>query len=222
MANILNEVVSRFTDLELEETVAITKKALLNGVTAHTILTQGLTKGMEGVGKLFESGEYFLADLMTSTYIMEQAMKVIEEQLRAEVGEAMIRGKVVFGTVKGDLHTIGKDITICLLRASGYEVFDLGIDVSTEAFIEKVKEAHPDIVAMSSLLLTTLPSMAEVVKALKSEGLRDDVFIMIGGATTTQNFADKIGADAYCATALEGVNKANQYTKGKKRGEGEL
>lgn len=191
---------------------------MADGISANKILTLGLTKGMENVGRRFQDREYFLADLMTATYIMEQAVKVIEAKLEVEVGEAQLRGKVVFGTVQGDLHTIGKDITISLLRVSGYEVVDLGVDVSPEIFVQKVMEVRPDFVAMSALLLTTLPSMEDIVRALKKAGLRNEVFIMIGGATTTLDFANRIGVDAYCATAIEGVDVANRHMEKKKEG----
>ena len=124
---------------------------------------------------------------------------------------------MVFGTVAGDFHFIGKNIAISLLQASGYEVHDLGEDVPPEAFVKKVREVKPDIVALSALLLTTVSGIGEVMEALGRESLRDQVFVMIGGRPTSQEVAEKYGVDAYCATAMDGVATANKYME-KKRG----
>jgi dimethylamine corrinoid protein len=211
LADVLEDLASRFADLDLEGTVNRTREALEAGISAHTILEEGLSKGLDRVGALFERKEYFLSELMVATYIMEEAMKVIEDPLKAEVGGGGGRGRVVFGTVEGDFHFIGKNIAIALLQASGYEIHDLGEDVPADAFVATVRAVKPDIVALSALLLTTVPGIGEVVEALKREGLRDQVFIMIGGRPTSQEVADRYGVDAYCATAMEGVATANHY-----------
>ena len=211
LADVLEDLASRFADLDLEGTVNRTREALGAGVSAHMILEEGLSKGLDRVGALFERKEYFLSELMVATYIMEEAMKVIGDPLKAEVGDGGWRGRVVFGTVEGDFHFIGKNIAIALLQASGYEVHDLGEDVPAEAFVATVRAVKPDLVALSALLLTTVPGIGEVVEALKREGLRDQVFIMIGGRPTSQEVADRFGVDAYCATAMEGVTTANHY-----------
>jgi len=217
MTDLLHALVSSFAALDFDETLRLTKAALGSGVSAHTILEDGLARGLTRVGELFERKEYFLSELMVATYIMEAAMKVIGSQLTSEVeGEAQ-RGRVVFGTVEGDFHFIGKNIAISLLQAVGYEVHDLGEDVPPAAFVEKVKEVQPDIVALSALLLTTLPGIGDVVDALRHAGLRDQVFIMIGGRPTSPEVAAKYGVDAYCATAMEGVATANQYMARKRR-----
>jgi dimethylamine corrinoid protein len=211
LADVLEDLASRFADLDLEGTVNRTREALGAGISAHMILEEGLSKGLDRVGALFERKEYFLSELMVATYIMEEAMKVIGDPLKAEVGGGGWRGRVVFGTVEGDFHFIGKNIAIALLQASGYEVHDLGEDVPAEAFVATVRAVKPDLVALSALLLTTVPGIGEVVEALKREGLRDQVFIMIGGRPTSQEVADRFGVDAYCATAMEGVTTANHY-----------
>ena len=217
MTDILDELVSSFADLDFDETLKLTKAALGAGLSAHMILEEGLALGLNRVGELFERKEYFLSELMVATYIMEAAMKVIGSKLTSEVEGEEQRGRVVFGTVEGDFHFIGKNIAISLLQAVGYEVHDLGEDVPPTVFVEKVKEVQPDIVALSALLLTTLPGIGEVVDALKRAGLRDQVFIMIGGRPTSQEVAEKYGVDAYCATAMEGVATANQYMERKRR-----
>lgn len=217
MSDILEDVASRFADLDLDGTLDLTREALGKGFNAHKILEEGLSRGLDRVGELFERKEYFLSELMVATYIMEHAMEVIEDKLKSEVGGGGRRGRVVFGTVAGDFHFIGKNIAISLLQASGYEVHDLGEDVPQEAFVEKVREVKPDIVALSALLLTTVPGIGEVMDALERESLRDQVFVMIGGRPTSQEVAEKYGVDAYCATAMEGVVTANKYME-KKRG----
>jgi 5-methyltetrahydrofolate--homocysteine methyltransferase len=216
LSDILADLASRFTDLDLDGTVELTREALEKGLRAHQILEEGLSRGLDRVGELFERKEYFLSELMVATYIMEHAMKVLGDTLKSEVGGGSGRGRVIFGTVAGDFHFIGKNIAIALLQASGYEVHDLGEDVPPEAFVEKVRAVKPDIVALSALLLTTLPGIGEVVEALKRARLRDKVFVMIGGRPTSQAVAAMYGADAYCATAMEGVAKANHYMETKR------
>lgn len=217
MSDILEDVASRFADLDLDGTLDLTRKALEKGFSAHKILEEGLSRGLDRVGELFERKEYFLSELMVATYIMEHAMKVIEDKLKSEAVDGGRRGRVVFGTVAGDFHFIGKNIAISLLQASGYEVHDLGEDVPPEAFVKKVREVKPDIVALSALLLTTVSGIGEVMEALERESLRDQVFVMIGGRPTSQEVAEKYGVDAYCATAMEGVATANKYME-KQRG----
>jgi len=216
LSDILEEVASRFADLNLDRVLSLTREALGKGFSAHKILEEGLSKGLDRVGELFDRKEYFLSELMVASYIMEGAMKVIEDKLKSEVGGGGRRGRVVFGTVEGDFHFIGKNIAISLLQASGYEIFDLGEDVPSEVFVEKVKEVKPDIVALSALLLTTVSGIGEVVEALKKESLRDQVFVIIGGRPTSQEVAEKYGVDAYCATAMEGVAAANKYMEKKR------
>ncbi len=213
MPNVLDDLSDRLVNLDLDGTLALTKEALAQGYRASEILSKGLSRGMDGVGDLFEKKEYFLADLVTASYIIDQAMTLLREKLTTEAGKSERRGKVVFGTVEGDLHDIGKNIAIALLKASGFDVVDLGVGVSAKAFVEAVKTHQPDIVAMSALLLTTLPGMGEVMQALSEAGLRRGVFVMIGGRPTNKAFAEKIGADAYCATAMDGLKVANELLK---------
>lgn len=216
LSDVLEDLASRFADLDLEGTVTRTREALAAGISAHTILEEGLSRGLDRVGALYEAKEYFLSELMVATYIMEEAMKVIGDPLKAAVGGGGWRGRVVFGTVEGDFHFIGKNIAIALLQASGYEVHDVGEDVPPATFVAAVQAVQPDIVALSALLLTTVPGIGEVVEALKGAGLRDQVFIMIGGRPTSQEVADRYGVDAYCATAMDGVTTANHFMASKR------
>lgn len=217
LATILRDIIEAFTRLDLDATKTLTKKAVQAGVPARTILEKGLAKGLDGVGDLFAQQEYFLAELMVATYIMEEVMPVISDELKDEMGEGGLQGKVVFGTVEGDFHFIGKNIAISLLQAAGYEVYDVGEDVPPEVFVKKVRQLKPDIVALSALLLTTLPSIGDVIDALKRADLRKRVFIMIGGRPTSQEAAEQYGADAYCETAMDGVSAANKYMEKKWR-----
>lgn len=211
------EIIEAFTRLDLDTTRALTKQAVQAGIPARTILEKGLSKGLDQVGELFANQQYFLAELMVAAYIMEQVMPEISEKLKEEVGEDTLQGKIVFGTVEGDFHFIGKNIAISLLQAAGYEVYDIGEDVSPDVFVQKVRDFQPDIVALSALLLTTMPGIGEVIDALECTGLRKQVYIMIGGRPTSQQTAEQYGADAYCETAMDGVVTANKFMTQKRR-----
>jgi 5-methyltetrahydrofolate--homocysteine methyltransferase len=217
LSTILLDIIEAFTRLDLDATKALTKQAVQTGIPARTILEKGLSNGLDRVGELFANQEYFLAELMVAAYIMENVMPEISEKLKEEVGEDALHGKIVFGTVEGDFHFIGKNIAISLLQAAGYEVYDIGEDVQPDVFVQKVQDLQPDIVALSALLLTTVPGIGEVIDALKQAGLRKQVFIMIGGRPTSQQTAEQYGADAYCETAMDGVATANKYMMKKRR-----
>lgn len=218
MTAIFNDLSSRLAELDLERSLTLVREALSKGFSASQILAEGLSNGMEKVGQLFEKKEYFIADLVAASHIVNEAMELLKDKFKEEVNHTRQQGRVVFGTVEGDLHDIGKNIAISLLTAAGFEVHDLGVDISANTFVEKVKELEPDIVAMSALLLTTLPGMGEVIEALKEAELRQQVYIMIGGRPTNEVFAGKIGADAYCVTAMEGLAKANAYMERRRAG----
>jgi len=164
---------------------------------------------MEIVGQKYEEGEYYLAELIMAGETMREGMVVLEPHLTA--GEVSRAGKAVIGTVKGDLPDIGKNVFLTLLRAANYEVIDLGVDISPERFLEAVKEHNPDILAMSALLTTTMVEMANIVAKLKSEGVREGLKILIGGAPINDDYAKKIGADAAARDAVEGVRIVNEW-----------
>ena len=219
MSTILCEIIDAFTRLDLDTTKVLTEQAIQTGIPARTILEKGLSVGLDQVGELFANQQYFLAELMVAAYIMEQVMPEISEKLKEEVGEGARQGKIVFGTAEGDFHFIGKNIAISLLQAAGYEVYDIGEDVSPDVFVQKVRDIQPDIVALSALLLTTVPGIGDVINALEHADLRTHVFIMIGGRPTSQQIADQYGADAYCETAMDGVATANKFMINKRRRE---
>ncbi|MCX7707482.1 MAG: corrinoid protein [Anaerolineae bacterium] len=182
------------------------KAALAAGVAADVILKEGLIAAMGEVGRLFEENEYFVPEMLVSARAMQAGLSLLKPYL-AEAGAAPA-GKVVIGTVKGDLHDIGKNLVAMMLEGAGFEVIDLGTDVSPEKFVKAVMEHKPQIVGMSALLTTTMPAMGTTVKALQEAGVRDQVKVMIGGAPVTDGFAKQIGADGYGPDASAAVRLA--------------
>ena len=178
-----------------EKTVELTKKSLDGGTNPQDIISKGLQAGMAGVGEKFSSGEYFLPDMLMAARAMKAALEVLAPVLE-QTGMPTI-GKVVIGTVEGDMHDIGKNVVATFLSGGGFEVFDLGNNVPVQKFIDEVKEREPEILGMSALLTTTMPVMGRVIKALEDGGLRSGVKVVVGGAPVTQDYASYIGADGY-------------------------
>jgi len=178
-----------------EKTVQLTTEALGAGTNPQEIITHGLQVGMAVVGEKFSDGEYFLPDMLMAARAMKAALEVLKPSLE-KTGMPTI-GKVVIGTVEGDMHDIGKNVVATFLSGNGFEVFDLGLNVPAQNFIDEVKEKKPDILGMSALLTTTMPVMGKVIKALEEIGLRSSVKVIVGGAPVTQDYANYIGADAY-------------------------
>jgi methylmalonyl-CoA mutase cobalamin-binding domain/chain len=169
-------------------------------------------QGMNEVGKLFEQGEYFISELIMAGEIFKQAMQLLLPKLAAEGPAA--RGKVVIGTVKGDIHDLGKNIVVTLLKAANYEVHDLGVDVPPERFVETVKETGAKVLGMSGLLTISFDSMKRTVQALTEAGLRDKVKVMVGGGMTSEDVCKYVGADAWGADAQAAVTLCNQWMEG--------
>jgi 5-methyltetrahydrofolate--homocysteine methyltransferase len=178
-----------------EKTVELTEAALGGGANPQDIISQGLQVGMAAVGEKFSSGEYFLPDMLMAARAMKAALEVLAPAL--EKSGIPTIGKVVIGTVEGDMHDIGKNVVATFLSGNGFEVFDLGNNVPIQQFIDGVKENKPDILGMSALLTTTMPVMGKVIKSLEEAGLRDGVKVVVGGAPVTQDYASYIGADGY-------------------------
>jgi len=191
---------------ETEITVDLTRKALAEGIEAKVVLDDGIIPGLKETGELFETGEYFLPELLISGEAASSALELIEPELSA--GNVPSQGKIAIGTVEGDIHNIGKNIVIMMLKGNGWEVTDLGVDVSADEFCSAVKKEDFQILALSSLLTMTMPNTAKTIEALKSAGLRDKIKIMVGGAPTTKEWADKIGADGYADDAPGAVRVA--------------
>ena len=178
-----------------DKTIELTRAALDDGANPQDIISKGLQAGMAAVGEKFSSGEYFLPDMLMAARAMKAALEVLKPVLE-ETGIPTI-GKVVIGTVEGDMHDIGKNVVATFLSGNGFEVFDLGLNVSAKQFVDEVKEKKPDILGMSALLTTTMPVMGKVIKALEDGGLRSSVKVVVGGAPVTQDYANYIGADGY-------------------------
>ncbi|HUU64647.1 MAG TPA: corrinoid protein [Dehalococcoidales bacterium] len=180
---------------DMDAASELTKKALATSVPASEILSKGLVPGLQKVGDLFEAGEYFLPELIVSGDAVSQALELLAPLLGKE--DAPYMGKYLIGTVQGDVHDLGKNIVIMMLQGNGWEVTDLGVDVSPEEFCAAVDQGDFQILGMSSLLTMTMLNAASTIEALKTAGLRDKVKIMVGGAPTTPEWAEKIGADAH-------------------------
>ncbi|MBS7637123.1 corrinoid protein, partial [Candidatus Bathyarchaeota archaeon] len=188
-----------------DEAVSAAKEAVKLGVDLLKAIEEGLAKGIREVGEKFANGEAFLPELVMAAETMKRALEVLEPELKRKKKERKSLGKVLLGTVAGDIHSIGKTIVGSMLTANGFEVHDIGEDVPAEKFVEKVKELKPDIVGLSALLTTTLPEQRTVIEALKREGLREKVKVIIGGAPASREWAEEIGADGYGADATEAV-----------------
>ena len=192
-------------DQDEDEVLAAVNAALADGIAAKTVIDEGLLPGLNVIGQQFEDEEIFLPELMQAALAFQSAMTILEPKIKEEGVEGEKKGTVVLGTVKGDLHSIGKNILRLLYETSGFEVFDLGIDVDLFSYVNKAKEVDADIIAMSALLTTTLVGQRDVIDALKDQGVRDKYRVLIGGGATTKEWADTIGADGWAATAYEAV-----------------
>ncbi len=184
----------------------LVQTCLSNGVAPQEILSEGLIAGMNVIGKRFKKDEIFLPEVMIAARAMHAGLDILDPILSK--GNVQPRGIVVLGTVRGDLHDIGKNLVSIMFRGAGFKVIDLGIDVPDENFVKAVKENHPDILALSALLTMTLPMMKTTIEAVDAAGLKDEVAIMVGGAPVTQGFADQIGAQGYAPDAATAVDKA--------------
>jgi corrinoid protein of di/trimethylamine methyltransferase len=195
-------------DFDLTQEIA--QKVLSENMDPLEAINTALVPAIELVGEKFGKKEYFLPDLMRSANAMKNALAVFEKEIKARGIERKSSGKVVIGTVKGDIHEIGKSIVASLLTAKGFDVFDLGVDVDSESFIKKVLEEKADILAMSALLPITMPYQAKVIEDLKAKGLRTGIKVMVGGSPVTQEHADRIGADGYADNAVSAVKLAEK------------
>jgi len=189
-----------------DETAEAVQSAVDEGVSAEEILNKGLVAGMDVVGQKFKNNEFYVPEVLIAARAMAAGMDILEPILTKSGVKP--RGKVVLGTVKGDLHDIGKNLVAMMMKGAGFQVIDAGIDVAPEEYVKQAKENGADIVGLSALLTTTMPQMENVIKAVKEAGLK--VKVMIGGAPVTQNYADEIGADGYAPDAASAVDKAQE------------
>ncbi len=206
MSNILEKMQEDLYNGRAEEVEAAAQKALDKGTPVQEILNEGLIAGMDVVGRDFRAGDLFIPEVLIAAKAMHAGLEVLRPLL-AESG-VPAQAKVVVGTVAGDLHDIGKNLVAMMLQGAGFEIVDLGTDVSPEKFVETVRAEGAELLGMSALLTTTMPSMKSTVEALTEAGLRDEVKVIIGGAPVTASFAEQIGADAYAADAAAAVDTA--------------
>ena len=189
--------------------IAITQEAIAEGIEPMTLITGYMVPAMDEVGRRFECEEYFVPELLLSARAMKGALELLRPLLVASGAEPT--GRVVIGTVKGDLHDIGKNLVASMLEGGGFEVLDLGADVSPERFIEAVKTSGANIVCLSALLTVTMPSMKKTIEAFREAGMRDQVKVLVGGAPVTHQYAHEIGADGYGESATAAVSLARQF-----------
>ena len=209
MDAVLKQIYQGVMDGDIDLVTTGVQDALEEKVTAEAILKQSMMAAMAEVGQLFEDGEYFVPELLVAARAMKGGLEILKPFLSEEAVEPI--GKVVTGTVKGDLHDIGKNLVGIMMEGAGFEIIDMGTDVSPEKFVEAVKESGAQVVAMSALLTTTMANMPDTIKAFEEAGLRDTVKIMIGGAPVTEEYAKKIGADGYAPDASQAAKVALSY-----------
>ncbi|NSW76864.1 MAG: corrinoid protein [Candidatus Atribacteria bacterium] len=208
MAEVLEQIAQELFAGNAKAVAELVQKALNEGIAPGDILTGGLIKGMNEVGVKFKNNEIYVPEVLIAARAMKAGMEILKPKL-SETGVKPM-AKMVIGTVKGDLHDIGKNLVSMMMEGAGFEVIDLGIDVPAEKFIQAVKENDPQLVGMSALLTTTMVQIRENIKAFNEAGIRDRVKIMIGGAPVTQKFADEVGADGYAPDAASAVDKAKE------------
>lgn len=208
MDDLLLQLEQSVIDGKQKVAVALTEQLLNQGVSPAEILSDGLVSGMEEVGERFKCGDYFVPEMVISARAMKSAMQLIRPKL-VDTGVKPL-GTIVLGTVRGDLHDIGKNLTGMFLEGAGFRVIDIGVDAGADKFIAAVKENDAQIVGISALLTTTMPYAGEIIRALDSAGLRPGVKVIVGGAPMTEEFASAIGADAFASDAATGADRCKE------------
>jgi len=192
-------IINALVECDEPKVLELVQNAVDDGVAAKEILNQGLISGMDIVGEKMENGDMFIPEVLMAAKAMSVAVGILKPLLAD--GDITALGKIVIGTVKGDLHDIGKNLVAMMLESAGFEIYNLGVDISPDKFVSEVNEKKANMVCLSALLTTTMPMMKQTINALAENGLKDRVKIMVGGAPVTQNFADEIGADGYAPDA---------------------
>jgi 5-methyltetrahydrofolate--homocysteine methyltransferase len=208
MSDVLSQLRNAILNGRVKEVEGLTTEVLSEGLTAQDILDRGLIQGMQVVGSEFKQGKKFIPEVLLSARTMQASLNILKPLLA--IAGTRMRGKVVIGTVKGDLHDIGKNLVGMMMEGAGFELVDLGRDVAPEKFLEAVKQEQPDVLALSALLTTTMRAMSRTITVLKEAGLRDKVKVIVGGAPVTADFAREIGADWYGATAADAAEIVKQ------------
>lgn len=211
MSERLEEIKTIVVNGKFKEIEDMTKKAITEGVDLNKIINDSLIAGMDIVGERFSKNEIFVPEMLVSARTVKLALEIIKPLL--EDDKAELRGTILMGTVKGDMHDIGKNLVIMILEGAGFNVIDLGVDMSVDMVTEKVEEIRPDVLGLSALLTTTMPEMKNVIEALEQKGLRNSIKIMIGGAPIDTKFAKEIGSDGYGKDATEAVRLARGFVQ---------
>lgn len=211
MEKMLSDMYKSVIEGDIDQVQAYVKQAVDSGMDAGVILNDGLISAMTEVGQRFENGDFYVPEMLIAAKTMQAGLAILKPQLmQADIKTA---GTVVIGTVKGDLHDIGKNLVAMMLEGAGFEIRDLGTDVTPQKFVDAVRSGKADVLGMSALLTTTMPTMKETIDALVEAGLRDRVKIMIGGAPVTRDYAQSIGADGYAPDASRAVGLAKMLLK---------
>lgn len=208
MAEILDQIAQELFAGNAKAVAELVEKALAEGLPPQEVLNGGLIRGMNEVGVKFKANEIYVPEVLIAARAMKAGMEILKPKL-VETGVEPV-AKMVIGTVKGDLHDIGKNLVAMMMEGAGFQVIDLGIDVPADKFIQAVREYRPQLVGMSALLTTTMIQIRENIKAFREAGVRDHVKVMVGGAPVTQRFADEVGADGYAPDAASAVDKAKE------------
>ena len=207
---ILHQYVDAVVDMDLEKAKKICEDAMAKGIHPFKIIQEGITKAASIISDKFEAEEFFIPELIMAGEIIKETMRILDPQIK-ESGDSKVLGKVIIGTGKGDLHDIGKNIVKTFLKAEGFEVIDLGVDVDEDKVLEAIRNENPKILAISALISSTMPEVKKIMRALEEAKLRNQVKIIIGGAPITQEFVNDIGADAYAHNAIEGIKICKRW-----------
>lgn len=209
----LSKIIDSVVNAETETIEGLIREALDGGISPEQVLREGLIAGMDVVGEEFESGDLFLPEMLASALTMKTGVGLLKPLMQDSPANS--EGKVVIGTVEGDIHDIGKNLVVMMLEGAGFEVLDLGVDVAPETFVKSVRETGCHILGLSALLNSTMPVIKTVINALAEAGLRDSVKVLIGGAPITQAYSDEVGSDGYAADAAGAVTKARAFVAAK-------
>jgi corrinoid protein of di/trimethylamine methyltransferase len=207
---VLQDLVKSITDYDEEAASTAAEKAVEEGVDSIEAVEHGVAVGLKKIGEDYERGEIFLPELMMGANAAQKALKVLLEHM-PQGSDYRGQGRIVIGTVEGDIHDIGKNIVAAMLRANGFDIIDLGVDVSIQKFVDSVKKFKPDVLGMSALLTNTMPKQEEVIQALKRENVRDSVRVILGGVPVTEEWVKKIGADDLGKDAMDTVKTLKKY-----------
>ena len=207
---IAEDFINAAIEMDIRNAKGACKKAIAEGIDPYEFIEMAITKALTIIGNKFENEEFFLPELFMAAEIVKKSMKILEPHIKSSEKKKNL-GKVVIGTAKSDMHDIGKNIMSFFLEAEGFEVIDLGVDVSPEKFVETVRKEKPDILAISALITLTMPEVSNTMKALEDANIRNEVKVIVGGAPITQEFIEDIGADALAVNAIDGVKKCKRW-----------